>query len=71
MIVERYGLSLDFVGGSIDHIPMAGPLVLIANHPYGLLDGIALGHILSVARVDFRILAYTMFQKSDQLNRDI
>ena len=71
MIVERYGLSLDFVGGSIDHIPKAGPLVLIANHPYGLLDGIALGHILSVARVDFRILAHTVFQKSDQLNRYI
>ena len=71
VIVERYGLSLDFVGGSIDHIPKAGPLVLIANHPYGLLDGIALGHILSVARVDFRIYAHTVFQKLDQLNRYI
>ena len=24
VIIERYALSLDFVGGSIDHIPKAG-----------------------------------------------
>ena len=71
VMVERYGLSLDVVGGSIDHIPKTGPVILIANHPYGILDGIMLGHILSSVRGDFRILAHKVFQKSDELNRSI
>jgi putative hemolysin len=58
VMVERYGLSLDVVGGSLDNIPREGPLILIANHPYGILDGLMLGHILSQARGDFRILAH-------------
>jgi hypothetical protein len=58
VMVERYGLSLDVVGGSLDNIPKDGPLILIANHPYGILDGLMLGHILSQVRGDFRILAH-------------
>ena len=37
---EPIGLSLDVVGGSLDNIPARGPLVVIANHPYGILDGL-------------------------------
>ena len=47
VMVERYGLSLDVVAGSLDEVPPEGPLVVIANHPYGILDGLMLGHILS------------------------
>ena len=43
VMVERYGLSLDVVAGSLDNIPKEGPLVLIANHPYGILDGLMMG----------------------------
>ena len=71
VIVERYGLSLNIVGGSIDQIPKTGPIVLIANHPYGILDGLMLGHILSLVREDFRILSHTVFQKSAELKQCI
>ena len=40
VMVERYGLTLDVVGGSLSNIPRTGPLILIANHPYGILDGL-------------------------------
>ncbi len=71
VIVERYGLSLDVVGGSLDLIPKEGPLILIANHPYGILDGLMMGHILSVVRGDFRILAHRIFRKAPDLERII
>ena len=64
VIVERYGLSLDIRGGSINCISKNGPLILVANHPYGILDGVMLGYILSVVRGDFRVLAHEVFQKS-------
>lgn len=69
VMVERYGLTLDVVGGTLDHIPRNGPLILIANHPYGILDGLMMGHILARTRGDFRILANSVFRKSEDLSR--
>lgn len=69
VMVGRYGLSLDVVGGSLSNIPAHGPLILIANHPYGILDGLMMGHILSQTRGDFRILANHVFRKAEDLNR--
>ncbi len=71
VMVDRYGLSLDVVGSSLDNIPRTGPLIVIANHPYGILDGLILGHILSVTRGDFRILAHKVFRKAEDLDRII
>ncbi len=71
VMVERYGLSLDVIGGSLSNIPKSGPLILIANHPYGILDGLMMGHILSELRGDFRILANRVFRKAEDLNRII
>lgn len=69
IMVTRYGLGLEVIGGSLDNLPKHGPLVVTANHPYGILDGLMLGHILSVARGDFRILANGVFRKAAELNR--
>ena len=69
VMVERYGLSIDVVGGDLADIPKEGPLVLVANHPYGILDGLMMGYILSTVRGDFRILANSVFRKAEELNR--
>lgn len=66
---ERYGLSLDIIGGSLSNIPKTGPLVLIANHPYGILDGLMMGHLLDAVRGDFRILANSVFRRAEDLNK--
>ena len=68
VMVARYGLSLNVVRGALSNIPADGPLVVVANHPYGILDGLMLGHILSQRRAgEFRILANQVFgQNADQ-----
>lgn len=71
VMVHRYGLELEIVGGSLSNIPAQGPVVAIANHPYGILDGLMMGHILSQARGDFRILAHRVFRKAEDLDRVI
>ena len=71
VMVERYGLSLNIKGGSLSNIPADGPVVMIANHPFGILDGLMMGHMLSEARGDFRILAHRVFRKAEDLNRII
>lgn len=69
IIADRYGLNLDVIGGSLGNIPKDRPVILIANHPYGILDGLMMGHILSQTRGDFRILAHQIFRKAEDLNR--
>jgi putative hemolysin len=69
VMIERYGLSMDILAGGLDNIPADGPVILVANHPFGILDGLIMGHILSTRRGDFRILANTVFRKAEELNR--
>lgn len=71
VIPERYGLELQVIGGSLANIPATGPLVMIANHPYGILDGLMMGHLLDRVRGDFRILANSVFRRASDLNRVI
>ena len=64
---ERYGITIEFSGPGLANIPRKGPLVVVANHPYGILDGLAMGRILSEARGDFKIIAHTVFRKARDL----
>jgi len=69
---ERYRISLDLAGAGLANIPAEGPVVLVANHPYGILDGLAMGRILSAARGgEFKIIANVVFKKARDLDRVI
>lgn len=69
VVPERYGLHLRVIGGALDNIPKSGPLVVIANHPFGILDGLMMGNLLHQTRGDFRILANSVFMKADALRQ--
>lgn len=71
VMADRYGLSLEASGGTLDLIPREGPVVVIANHPYGILDGLMLGKILSARRDEYRILAHQVFRKAEDLEKII
>lgn len=72
VMMERFGLRLDVIRGSLGAIPARGPLVLVANHPFGILDGLVLGHILSAVRGgDFRIVAHRVFGQAEDVSRTI
>ena len=48
-------------------IPANGPLVIVSNHPYGVLDGLSLCYAVSLIRQDFKFLAHSTFQKVPEL----
>ncbi|MEQ8601892.1 MAG: lysophospholipid acyltransferase family protein [Marivibrio sp.] len=56
--VEYLRLEVRFDRRALAAVPKTGPLILIANHPFGVLDGIAAGHILSGVRRDFKLIAH-------------
>ena len=67
VMLERYGLSLDIKSGALTNIPRNGPIVLIANHLYGILDGLVMGYLLARRLCDFRILAHHIFSEAKEL----
>ena len=72
VISDRYGLELKVVGGALDNIPATGPLIIVSNHPYGILDGLMMGRILSERRgTEFRVLAHRIFRRAPDLERVI
>ncbi|MGE4299615.1 MAG: lysophospholipid acyltransferase family protein [Desulfovibrionaceae bacterium] len=45
------------VSGGVSRIPAQGPLVVVANHPFGCIEGIMLAALLTQARPDVKIMA--------------
>ncbi len=41
----------------VARLPTSGPVIVIANHPFGGLDGIIITHLLAGLRSDLRVLA--------------
>lgn len=48
-------------------VPGAGPLVVVANHPFGGMEGIALAQLLRQRRPDLRILANHLLGRVPEL----
>ena len=72
VMVERYGLKRDVVSGALESIPRDGPLIVVSNHPYGILDGLMMGRILSDRRDgEFRVLAHRIFRRAPDLEKVI
>ncbi len=52
-------------------IPRSGPLMVIANHPFGIIDGLILCSLISKKRSDFKIMTHETLKFLPQLERFI
>jgi len=57
LVLSKLGVSYSISQEDLQRIPQEGPLIVAANHPYGGLDGLILGHILLARRADVKIMA--------------
>ena len=49
-------LKITYSVNSLENIPDKGPVIIVSNHPFGLLDGLIISSIVSNIRNDYRIL---------------
>lgn len=55
--VHGLGLAVRFDPARLAAVPRTGPLVVVANHPFGVVDGLVLCHLVARVRSDFKVLA--------------
>lgn len=50
-------------------IPASGPLLVVANHPFGVADGLALGALLTRVRPDVKLLCHSLLCQPRETQR--
>lgn len=58
--IRHMGIRIDTPEEEIARIPKTGPVVMVANHPHGLVDGMIMAEMVSRVRPDFRILTRSL-----------
>lgn len=64
---RRFGFKFVPLAQPLEAIPATGPVVIVSNHPFGIVDGVVLGWIISRRRMDFKIIANALFAKAPEL----
>ena len=62
-LLAEMKVKLKVQAADLERIPIKGPLVAVANHPFGVLDGAALAVLLSRVRPDVKILANSLLER--------
>jgi len=58
--IRHMGIRIDTPAGEIARIPATGPVVVVANHPSGLVDGMVMAEMVNRVRSDFKILTRSL-----------
>lgn len=69
--VSQLDLKIKINGNPLQNIPKKGSLLVVANHPFGQIDGLVLGYILEKIRPDFKIVAWDIMNEIDELKGSI
>ena len=69
--VRSLELDVRYDADALAAVPKTGPLVFVANHPYGVLDGIVMAWLASKVRSDFVVLTHIVLTRAPEAARFI
>ena len=59
------GVTIETPAGQLAKIPTMGPVVVVANHPHGMVDGMVLAALIGRTRKDYKILTRSLLTEID------
>jgi putative hemolysin len=66
-ILKSMAVEYDVSAEDIERIPKTGPVVVVANHPFGGLEGLILGSLLKSVRPDVKLMANFLLERIPDL----
>jgi putative hemolysin len=69
--VRSLELDVRYDADALAAVPKTGPVVFVANHPYGVLDGIVMAWLVSKVRSDFVVLTHVVLTRAPEAARFI
>lgn len=60
-------IALETPQEEIQRIPAKGPVIVVANHPHGLVDGMVLAELIGRVRTDYKILTRSLLTGVDEI----
>lgn len=67
--LDLLGINLLTKQSEISKIPKKGSLVITANHPHGLVDGMVLAELIGKVRTDYKILTRSLLTGVKQIDQ--
>ena len=64
--VRSLELDVRYDPRALAAVPKTGPVVFVANHPYGVLDGIVISWLVSKVRPDFVVLTHIVLTRAPE-----
>ena len=65
--IQRLRLKLVFDSAPLETWPRSGPLVIVCNHPFGVIDGLSVCALTARIRPDFRILTNAVLNRAEEI----
>jgi len=66
-VIDHFDVGIQLNKNHLHHIPAYGRVVIIANHPLGVLDAMALIHLLKDVRKDIKVVANSFLGQFENL----